>query len=48
MSSSWEYWIAAWILMGLAFLTAAIAIVVGSRMLDRHVPDHPDAEEGSR
>jgi len=47
MSSSWEYWIFAWSLMGVAFLTAAIAIIVGSRMLDRQVPDHPDAEESS-
>jgi len=45
MSSNFNFWIVAWLLMGAAFLAAAIAIIVGSKMLDRQVPDSPDPKD---
>ena len=45
MASNLNFWIIVWILMGAAFLTAAIAILVGSQMLDRNVPDDPRDEK---
>jgi hypothetical protein len=35
MSLGIAYWIFAWVLMGIAFLTATIAILVGAKNLDR-------------
>ena len=34
MTLSLSYWIAAWIWMGAAFLTAFLAIIIGARNLD--------------
>lgn len=45
MSSNLNFWIIAWSLMGCAFLAAAIAIIVGAKMLDRQVPDSPDQKD---
>jgi len=45
MSSNINFWIVAWSLMGAAFLAAAIAIIVGAKMLDRQVPDSPDPDD---
>jgi hypothetical protein len=45
MSENLNFWIVAWSLMEAAFLAATIAIVVGSKMLDRQVPDSPDPKD---
>jgi len=45
MSSNLNFWIVAWSLMGAAFLAATVAIIVGAKMLDRHVPDAPDPKD---
>ena len=45
MSSNLNFWIVAWSLMGAAFLAAAVGIIVGAKMLDRQVPDSPDAKD---
>ena len=45
MSSNLNFWIVAWSLMGAAFLAAAVAIIIGAKMLDRQVPDTPDLKD---
>ena len=45
MSSNLNFWIVAWSLMAAAFLAATIAILIGSKMLDRQVSDSPDPKD---
>ena len=35
MGPDLNFWIIAWIMMGLAFVTATLAIILGARGLDR-------------
>jgi hypothetical protein len=44
MTLNLTFWIAAWFLMGLAFITATGAILLGARGLDRNNP-YPDSDE---